>query len=82
MHPYIGLLCVQETPADRPAMYTAFQMLIYSSITLPVPPPPGFSFKNRPDLDPLSYGSELGQSSSKSIPYFTSDDSITRVNHR
>ncbi|EOA22729.1 hypothetical protein CARUB_v10003436mg [Capsella rubella] len=79
---HIGLLCVQETPADRPAMYTIYQMLTNSSITLPVPRPPGFFFRNIPSLDPLTYGSELGQSSSKSIPYSTNDDSITRVTPR
>ncbi|ESQ38355.1 hypothetical protein EUTSA_v10028545mg [Eutrema salsugineum] len=43
----VGLLCVQETPADRPAMSTVFQMLTNSSITLPVPrPPPGQSSSN------------------------------------
>ncbi|XP_010434889.1 PREDICTED: putative cysteine-rich receptor-like protein kinase 32 [Camelina sativa] len=79
---HIGLLCVQETPADRPAMSTIFQMLTNRSITLPVPRPPGFFFRNRPDLDPLTYGSELGQSSSKSIPYSINEDSITRVTPR
>ncbi|CAL9232469.1 unnamed protein product [Arabidopsis halleri] len=79
---HIGILCVQETPADRPAMSTIFQMLTNSSITLPVPRPPGFFFRNRPSLDPLTYGSELGQSSSKSIPFSVDSDSITRVTPR
>ncbi|CAH8272973.1 unnamed protein product [Arabidopsis lyrata] len=32
---HIGILCVQETPADRPEMSTIFQMLTNSFITLP-----------------------------------------------
>ncbi|CAA7018257.1 unnamed protein product [Microthlaspi erraticum] len=79
---HIGLLCVQETPADRPAMSTIFQMLTNSSIILPVPRPPGFFIKNRPNLDPLTYGSEPGQSSSKSIPCSIDKESITTVTPR
>ncbi|XP_023635858.1 putative cysteine-rich receptor-like protein kinase 31 isoform X1 [Capsella rubella] len=78
---HIGILCVQETPADRPAMSTIFQMLTNSSITLPVPRPPGFFFRNRTNLDPLNYGSNLGQSSSMLFP-FTDSESITRVSPR
>ncbi|KAJ4899705.1 cysteine-rich receptor-like protein kinase 17 [Raphanus sativus] len=39
---HIGLLCVQGNPADRPKMSTIQQMLTTSSISLPVPLPPGF----------------------------------------
>ncbi|CAH8359047.1 unnamed protein product [Eruca vesicaria subsp. sativa] len=44
---HIGLLCVQENPADRPTMSTIHQMLTTSTISLPVPLPPGFLFGNR-----------------------------------
>ncbi|XP_010455558.1 PREDICTED: putative cysteine-rich receptor-like protein kinase 31 [Camelina sativa] len=79
---HIGILCVQETPADRPAMSAIFQMLTNSSITLPVPRPPGFFFRNRPNLDPLTYGSEPGQTRSMSVPYSIDSESITRVTPR
>ncbi|XP_010455557.1 PREDICTED: putative cysteine-rich receptor-like protein kinase 31 [Camelina sativa] len=79
---HIGILCVQETPADRPPMSTIFQMLTNSSITLPVPRPPGFFFRNRPNLDPLTYGSEPGQSRSMYVPYSIDCESITRVTPR
>ncbi|KAG7557446.1 Gnk2-homologous domain [Arabidopsis suecica] len=79
---HIGILCVQETPADRPAMSTIFQMLTNNSITLPLPRPPGFFFRNRSNLDPLTYGSEPGQSSSQSVPFFIDSASITRATPR
>ncbi|KAL1194178.1 putative cysteine-rich receptor-like protein kinase 31 [Cardamine amara subsp. amara] len=79
---HIGLLCVQESPTDRPSMSTIFQMLTNSFIILPMPRPPGFFLRNRPNLDPLTYGSEPGQSSGKSIPYSINNDSITRVTPR
>ncbi|CAN8242128.1 unnamed protein product, partial [Cochlearia groenlandica] len=79
---HIGLLCVQETPADRPAMSTIFQMLTNSSIVPPRPRPPGFFMRNKPNLDPLTYGTESGQSSSKSVPCSIDNDSITKVTPR
>ncbi|CAH8355728.1 unnamed protein product [Eruca vesicaria subsp. sativa] len=79
---HIGLLCVQEAPSDRPAMSTVFQMLTNSSIILPVPRPPGFFFRNKPNLDPLTYGSEPGESSSKSVPCSINDATITAVTPR
>ncbi|KAG7617021.1 Gnk2-homologous domain [Arabidopsis thaliana x Arabidopsis arenosa] len=72
---HIGLLCVQENPADRPTMSTIHQMLTNSSITLPVPLPPGFFFRNGP-------GSNPGQSNSKSFACSVDEASITDVNPR
>ncbi|KAH0941659.1 LOW QUALITY PROTEIN: hypothetical protein HID58_001296 [Brassica napus] len=80
---HIGLLCVQENPADRPTMSTVFQMLTNTSITLPVPQPPGFFFRVRSDLNPLADSLESGPS--KSTMSFTcsiDDASITNVNPR
>ncbi|KAL1194183.1 putative cysteine-rich receptor-like protein kinase 31 [Cardamine amara subsp. amara] len=79
---HIGLLCVQETPTDRPAMSTIFQMLTNSFIILPVPRPPGFFLRNISNIEPLTYGSEPGQSSGKSILFSIDNDSITRVTPR
>ncbi|KAJ0239586.1 Gnk2-homologous domain-containing protein [Hirschfeldia incana] len=44
---HIALLCVQEEAEDRPTMSAILQMLTTSSITLAVPQPPGFFFRNR-----------------------------------
>ena len=79
---HIGLLCVQESPADRPEMSTIFQMLTNSYIILPVPRPPGFFFRNGPNLDPLTYGFEQGQSSSKSVACSIDSASITVLTPR
>ncbi|CAN8230897.1 unnamed protein product [Cochlearia groenlandica] len=56
---HIGLLCVQESPTDRPTMSTIHQMLTTSSITLPIPMPPGFFFRNNGiGANPLGHGVE------------------------
>ncbi|KAK7840153.1 cysteine-rich receptor-like protein kinase 10, partial [Quercus suber] len=39
---HIGLLCVQENPADRPSMATIILMLNSGSVTLPSPQKPPF----------------------------------------
>ncbi|KAL0659604.1 hypothetical protein Bca4012_080189 [Brassica carinata] len=74
---HIGLLCVQENPADRPTMSTIHQMLTTSSITLPVPLPPGFFFGNRPGMTTLSQGLDPSQSSSKSYTCSVDEATIT-----
>ncbi|EOA16151.1 hypothetical protein CARUB_v10004289mg [Capsella rubella] len=79
---HIGLLCVQENPADRPTMSTIHQMLTTSSITLPVPLPPGFFFNNRPGSNQHAQGSETGQSTSKSITSSVDEATITYVDPR
>ncbi|KAF8085879.1 hypothetical protein N665_0643s0008 [Sinapis alba] len=79
---HIGLLCVQENPADRPTMSTIHQMLTTSSITLPVPLPPGFFFGNRSGTTSSSQGLEPNQSSSKSITCSVDEATITEVNPR
>uniref|UniRef100_A0A6M2E646 non-specific serine/threonine protein kinase n=1 Tax=Populus davidiana TaxID=266767 RepID=A0A6M2E646_9ROSI len=40
---HIGLLCVQEDPADRPTMSSVLHMLASDTITLPIPKQPAFS---------------------------------------
>lgn len=39
---HIGLLCVQENPADRPTMASIVLMLSSHSLSLPLPSQPGF----------------------------------------
>ncbi|XP_024013897.1 cysteine-rich receptor-like protein kinase 17 isoform X3 [Eutrema salsugineum] len=73
---HIGLLCVQENPVDRPTLSTIHQMLTNSSITLPVPLPPGFFFGNGPRS--LANGLEPAQPSNCSVDKAT----ITDVNPR
>ncbi|KAG2308268.1 hypothetical protein Bca52824_028016 [Brassica carinata] len=79
---HIGMLCVQENPVDRPTLSTIHQMLTNSSVTLPVPRPPGFFFGNGPRSNPLAQGLEPGQSSSKSIPCSVDEATITDVTPR
>ncbi|XP_011007883.1 PREDICTED: cysteine-rich receptor-like protein kinase 10 isoform X3 [Populus euphratica] len=40
---HIGLLCVQEDPADRPTMSSVLHKLASDTITLPIPKQPAFS---------------------------------------
>ncbi|XVF17405.1 hypothetical protein REPUB_Repub10bG0119400 [Reevesia pubescens] len=40
---HVGLLCVQEDPADRPTMSSVVVMLASETITLPLPTEPAFS---------------------------------------
>ena len=40
---HIGLLCVQEDPADRPTKSSVLHMLASDTITLPIPKQPAFS---------------------------------------
>nr|XP_034898563.1 cysteine-rich receptor-like protein kinase 10 [Populus alba] len=40
---HIGLLCVQEDPADRPTMSCVLHMLASATIALPIPKQPAFS---------------------------------------
>jgi len=44
----MGLLCVQEDPANRPTMATIVLMLnSYSAVTLPLPKQPAFLLQSR-----------------------------------
>ncbi|KAL1201623.1 Cysteine-rich receptor-like protein kinase 5 [Cardamine amara subsp. amara] len=68
---HIALLCVQEDTEDRPTMSAIVQMLTTSSITLAVPRPPGFFFRNKHE--------QAGSSMDKSALCSIDDASITRV---
>ncbi|CAA7028062.1 unnamed protein product [Microthlaspi erraticum] len=70
---HIGLLCVQENSADRPAMSEIHQMLTNTSLILHVPKPPGFFFPNGP---------ESNQSTSKSFTCSVDDVTNTSVDPR
>ncbi|CDY10854.1 BnaC01g14690D [Brassica napus] len=79
---HIGLLCVQENPTDRPTMLTIFQMLTNTSVTLPVPEPPGFFFRVRSEKIPLAESLQPGPSTCMSIACSVNDVSITCVSPR
>ncbi|CDY10865.1 BnaC01g14800D [Brassica napus] len=79
---HIGLLCVQENPTDRPSMFTIFQMLTNTSITLPVPQHPGFFFRVRSENIPLAESFQPGPSTSMSIACSVNDATITCVSPR
>ncbi|XP_029151423.1 cysteine-rich receptor-like protein kinase 10 isoform X1 [Arachis hypogaea] len=52
---HIGLLCVQEDPADRPTMATIMLMLDSYSVTLPVPNQPAFVVHSGTDSNMLQF---------------------------
>lgn len=55
----IGLLCVQEDPADRPTMSSVVVMLASDTVTLPQPTQPPFSF-SRVALKSTQSSSNMG----------------------
>ncbi|XP_050212572.1 cysteine-rich receptor-like protein kinase 10 [Mercurialis annua] len=83
----IGLLCVQEDPADRPTMATVVLMLNSFSVTLPVPQHPAFFLHSRTDPTMPMKGLELDKSNSESttksittsVQLFADEESITQV---
>ncbi|CAA7037148.1 unnamed protein product [Microthlaspi erraticum] len=79
---HIGLLCVQENPEDRPTMSTIHQMLTTSSMTLPIPLPPGFFFRDGPRSSPFAESLLPGPSTRMSFPCSIDDASITSVSPR
>lgn len=53
----IGLLCIQENSADRPAMSAVISMLTNDNITLPSPKQPAFAVERHPDLESVNSAS-------------------------
>ncbi|KAG6776904.1 hypothetical protein POTOM_016695 [Populus tomentosa] len=78
---HIGLLCVQEDPAIRPAMATIVLTFNSYSVTLPSPQEPAFFFHST-ITDEVNISSKeflLEDSKSKSVVYSVDEDSITEV---
>ncbi|KAF2303634.1 hypothetical protein GH714_020415 [Hevea brasiliensis] len=73
----IGLLCVQEDPADRPTMGTVVLMLNSYSVTLPVPRQPAFVLYSRSGQSLTLKALESDQSTSKSAQCSVDEASIT-----
>ncbi|KAG2245151.1 hypothetical protein Bca4012_015033 [Brassica carinata] len=74
---HIALLCVQEEVEDRPTMSEIVQMLTTSSISLPVPQPPGFFLRMKHEK-----AREAGPSMDSSALFSVDDASITRLTPR
>ncbi|XP_052290615.1 cysteine-rich receptor-like protein kinase 10 isoform X2 [Citrus sinensis] len=76
----LGLLCVQEDPAERPSMATIVLMLNSYSVTLPSPQHPAFFIGSRTERDlPTKEFECSDKSTSKSIPWSVDEASITEV---
>ncbi|MBA0748548.1 hypothetical protein Gogos_005358 [Gossypium gossypioides] len=78
----IGLLCVQEDPAERPTMATIAMMLNSYSVTLPVPNEPAFFRNSRTEGKMPNVGFESDQSTSRSTPWSINEVSITELDPR
>ncbi|PPD85453.1 hypothetical protein GOBAR_DD17610 [Gossypium barbadense] len=78
----IGLLCVQEDPAERPTMATIAMMLNSYSVTLPVPNEPAFFRNSRTEGKMPNVGFEFNQSTSRSTPWSINEVSITELDPR
>ncbi|GKV19294.1 hypothetical protein SLEP1_g29578 [Rubroshorea leprosula] len=75
----IGLLCVQEDPAERPTMATIVLMLNSYSVTVPLPNEPAFFPHSR--IEPIKL-LESDQSTSQSMQYSINEVSITEIGPR
>ncbi|KAJ4703241.1 Cysteine rich receptor like kinase [Melia azedarach] len=77
---HLGLLCVQEDPAERPSMATVVLMLNSYSVTLPSPQKPAFFLGTQTGRNMFMKEIEYtDKSTSKSIPLSVDEASITEV---
>ncbi|XP_028776258.1 cysteine-rich receptor-like protein kinase 10 [Neltuma alba] len=74
---HIGLLCVQEDPAERPSMSSIVLMLDSYSVTLPTPSKPAFFVHS--GTDPNMPKLLFGQSTTKSAPMSVNEMSVSEV---
>ncbi|XP_077243464.1 cysteine-rich receptor-like protein kinase 25 isoform X2 [Tasmannia lanceolata] len=80
---HIGLLCVQEDTADRPAMSSIVLMLDSFSVTLSAPAPPAFFMHSRmASCLNDSQGNNSEQSLGRQTPLSTNEMSITELEPR
>jgi len=73
---HIGLLCVQESPYDRPSMETIALMLNSYSVTLSLPRQPPSFLRGR-TADRINQGLDSDQSTT--IPWSVNEGTITEV---
>ncbi|XP_075664733.1 cysteine-rich receptor-like protein kinase 25 [Castanea sativa] len=78
---HIGLLCVQEDPADRPTMATIVLTLTSGSVSLQAPQQPAFFAKTDTNI-PIKVLESSDQSASKSMPWSVNEASITELDPR
>ncbi|GMI77545.1 cysteine-rich RLK (RECEPTOR-like protein kinase) 10 [Hibiscus trionum] len=78
----LGLLCVQEDPADRPTMATVVLTLNSYSVTLSMPKEPAFVLHSKSEGRMPYKGLESDQSTSRSAPWSINDVSITELDPR
>lgn len=79
---HIGLLCVQEDPADRPTMATILLMLNSYSVSLPSPGQPAFFVPSGMDSNggmKMMYSDQSATKSSPSHQYSINEASITEL---
>lgn len=76
---HIGLLCVQEDPADRPTMASIVLMLNSYSVTLPAPKQPAFFLHSGTDPN---MPKQFGQSTTRSYAPSVNEVSISEVGPR
>lgn len=75
---HIGLLCVQEDPADRPSMASIVLMLDSFSVTLPTPSQPAFFVQSGTDPN-MPKDFPFGQSTTKTAQMSVNDMSVSEV---
>jgi hypothetical protein len=77
---HIGILSVQDDPAERPTMASIVLMLNSQSVSLPssLPRQPAYFLHSRTRQKPLME-QESDQSTSKSIPLSVNEASITEL---
>ncbi|KAH9748255.1 cysteine-rich receptor-like protein kinase 10 [Citrus sinensis] len=77
---HLGLLCVQEDPAERPSMATIVLMLNSYSVILPSPQQPAFFIGSRTERSLPTKEIEFSdKSTNKSMPWSVDEASITEV---
>ncbi|KAL9818535.1 putative protein kinase RLK-Pelle-DLSV family [Arabidopsis thaliana] len=77
---HIALLCVQQSPTDRPSLSTINMMLTSNSYVLPDPQQPGFFFPNKSNKE--RDGLESSQYTNRSISQTINDVTITDLEPR
>ncbi|KAJ8761669.1 hypothetical protein K2173_004445 [Erythroxylum novogranatense] len=75
----IGLLCVQEDPADRPSMANIVLMLNSYFVSLPMPTQPAFFIRSKTNGSFVMKGFLSDQSTSQLVPVSVDEQSITEV---
>ncbi|XP_050288741.1 cysteine-rich receptor-like protein kinase 25 isoform X1 [Quercus robur] len=76
---HIGLLCVQENPANRPTMATVVLMLDSYSVSLQLPQQPAFLLRNKANRNMPKKELQHEGFSSQSVPWSVDGEPITEL---